>query len=396
MPLPIPPIARSASFIISAFIGFCFLIVFSSPASLAQSSGAENPDEAMTRFAEAWSNDDNEAIEALLADDVVLLDGDDVVVGRKSVVDWLGSRMGATGAFEFVPERAETDGTFAYQTGDWSLTRGEGAALGEHTFVFEQNGEAEWLLAAVHLQRDVINAEGSGNNAFATAFGIGLNQPVEDRISERGQIDYFEILVPESGVLDAVLEPVPPDQRLSVELFDAEQRQVAGGRAAGPGGRAVAAGPTEPGRYYLRVQSNRGSHTSEASYTLTATLDRTDTYEINDTFAQAAEIELGEAIVGTIRPLKPRNRRESDYYKLSVAQAGPYQFALDPVPPELRMTVAAYDATQKPIGGNNAGGVGQSLFFEADLPAGVVFIEVGTRLRGPESVEPYTLRITKK
>lgn len=364
------------------------------PIALAQSSGAENPAEVMVRFVEAWEADDAGSITALLDDDVILLDGNDVVTGRESVADWLGSRMSATGAFEFVPERSETNGSFAYQTGDWSLTRGEGATLGEHTVVFEQNGEAEWLLAAMHLQRDIINTEGNENAAFATAFGIGLGQPIQDRISERGQEDYFEILMPEPGVLDAVLEPVPSDQRLSILIFDEDQRQIAGGRAAGAGGRAAAAAAVEPGRYFLSVQA--GSRVSEEPYMLTASLDRTDSYEINDTFSQAAEVEISEPIVGTIRPLLPRNRREMDYYRLDVGQAGTYRVALDPVPPELRMTVAVFDATQQRIGGTNSGGIGQSVFFDVDLPTGPVYVEIGTRLGGGESAKPYSLRITRK
>jgi ketosteroid isomerase-like protein len=346
----------------------------------------------MVRFVEAWEADDAEAIAGLLADDVVFIDDDDVLTGHETVADWLGSRMGATGAFEFVSEHSETNGAYAYQTGDWSLTRGEGAALGEHTAVFERNGEAEWRLAALHLQRDVINAEGSGNNAFATAFGIGLGQPVQDRISERKQGDYFEILISESGVLDVVLEPVPSDQRLGLEAFDDKQQRIAHGAAADGGGRATGSARVEPGRYYVRVGSARDhAQTSDQPYTLTASLDRTDVYEINDSFAQAAEIEIGEPVVGTIRP------EDSDHYKLNVSSAGAYRLALDPAPPELEMFVAVFNETQQRIGFERAsGGLGSSVFLDADLPAGVVYVRVVPVRKGRESHAPYTLRITRK
>lgn len=386
---PYDSITRSINIPLLALL--CAIAALSVRPSFSQSTGVESPDAAMAQFAEAWSTDDAETLASLLDSDVVLIDGDDVVAGKEAVADWLGSRMEATGAFEIVPEQSEINGSFAYQTGDWSLTRGEGAALGEHTVVFEQNGEAEWRLAALHLQSDIVNAEGSGNNAFATAFGIGLDQPVQDRISERKQKDYFEILVSESGVLDIVLEPVPSDQRLGIEVFDDEQQRIAHGAAADGGGRATGSARVEPGRYYVRVGSARDhAQTSDQPYTLTASLDRTDIYEINDSFAQAAEIEIGQPVVGTIRP------EDRDHYKLNVSSAGSYRLALDPAPPELQMFVAVFDETQQRIGFKRAsGGLGSSVFLDADLSSGVVYVLVTPVRNGVESREPYTLRITQ-
>lgn len=358
------------------------------------SSSSAELDTLMAHFSQAWSSDDDSTLSALLTDDVVLITTDEVVSGHSNAMRWFRGRMEDAGKFAFVPEQSEANGRFAHAMGEWSLTRGEGATLGRHTFVFEQDADAGWQLTAMQLLRDPVNAEASGNNAFASAFGIELDQPVRDRISEAGQADYFVLLVPASGVLDAVLEPVPSDQRFTVTLYDEEQKEQGTKTAAAVGGRAAAMARVEPGRYYVRVHGGRrGAPTSDEPYTLTASLDRTDRFEINNSFAQAAEVSVSQEIVGTIR-----GANEVDFFRFDVTEPGTYTFALDPSPAALRLNLGVFDGQPQELGRRKrASGQGAGIFIDRDLSAGTYYVRINATIwRGEGDPEPYTLRVTRK
>lgn len=246
------------------------------------------------------------------------------------------------------------------------------------------------------------NEDDPSNNSFATAQDIAVASTVEGTISEGGEQDYYLVNLQQSGVLDAVLQTVPSDIRLNVGIFDEEQENIAEASAATIGGRAATAARVDAGVYYIRVFRPFGGTFGEASsdepYQLSISLDRTDVYEINDTFAQAAPVSLGMDIVGTFRPADSNGLfRDRDVYVFEAPQSTNLTFTLSSIPEDLRLSLQVFNEAQESIGART------SLFGEGtievspQLNAGTNYVLItrpGGGSFGPdESATPYTLRI---
>ena len=380
----------------TCFVAVCLGLALFPCMSTAQSTTSPDAqiDSLTAQFSRAWSDDDAR-LSDLLAEDVALIHDEEIVLGRDRVLQWLTTRKQSAKDFVFLADRPTLRERYASQSGEWSLSEtAGGASIGAHTFLFKQSDDGVWRFSVLSFQRDVLNVSDIDNHAFATAYGIGLNQPVEDRDTAQPGGDYFTVLIPRAGVFDAVVDPAPPGRIMTVVLYDEQQKQIASATGRTAGRRAAAMARIEPGRYYAFV-SGKGSGDADA-YTLKLTLDETDVYEINDSFAQAKDIDIGKRVTGAIRV-----ENDFDFYRITVDRQGLYEFALDPAPAALRMNLEVHNERQQFVDRRNGRARsrvnGQAVYLNLELDPGVYYVRTyAMSYRQQGHPDPYQLQVTRK
>ena len=115
---------------------------------------AQTADALMERFAEAWSQNDLDAVRQMLADDVVVVSNDTLHDGPDAVLARWEVLMAGTGEMTVTPIRSgETDGA-VYQIGRWQLEQNDTAFGGTHHATFRAMPDGAYRLITAHISTD--------------------------------------------------------------------------------------------------------------------------------------------------------------------------------------------------------------------------------------------------
>jgi len=178
------------------------------------------------------------------------------------------------------------------------------------------------------------------NSAFTNASGIDLNSRIHGRIYNAGDEDFFKFDIPEKGILYIKMYKVPQGLRPSIKIYDPS---IPGRIVSSKGGSANEKIILETefdklGLYYLLVRDWYGNVSLADSYSLNFNFIKTlDEYEPNETKETAGLIDFGKNYFATIAI-----KADSDFYKLSIPDAGKITVYLKDIPVNIRPYMKLY------------------------------------------------------
>lgn len=225
------------------------------------------------------------------------------------------------------------------------------------------------------------------NNSFRCADEIELGaavtgraRPSEDQPYDRA--DFYVFTLPSPGVIEVAVIPASTtgssDAGSRATLYNADQQKISSNGSGGAGRSLFLDVTADSGLYYLEVNRFRAN---QPPYELTVTLDTEDSFEINDTFAQAKAILLDEKVEAKMKPAL-----DKDFYVIEVAEAGNVEVAVDPVPATLSMKVEAFNERQRNVAypSRSGGAEGQSVFWSFEAPEpGKYYLQVNSNGQQP-------------
>jgi PKD repeat protein/pimeloyl-ACP methyl ester carboxylesterase len=286
----------------------------------------------------------------------------------------------------------------------FSVTSGEGL------FKFKYLPVGEYLLTALpgdiskniqinegeNIFNDTVNPaiyqdfqETEPNSAFTNAGGIGLNSRIHGRIYSAGDEDFFKFNVPEKGILYIKMYEVPQGLRPSIKIYDPS---IPGRIVSQKGGSAnekivLETEFDKPGIYYLLVRDWYGNISSLAGYSISFNFIKTlDEYEPNDTKEAATPLDFGKNYFATVSV-----KAESDFYKLSIPDAGKVTVYLKDMPINIRPYMKLYrDSGQVIDIKGGVAGEDVTMEFEAQNPSNY-YVQVYDRYNSESSFLRYWL-----
>lgn len=233
------------------------------------------------------------------------------------------------------------------------------------------------------------------NETFATATPLALSQVITGTLLAKGDKDYFRFYLDQPGVVDITVDPIPdlgPNARMYAYVYS-----TAGGsapvrqqyRVSGEVMK-MSAGPLDSGYHYLLLDGD-GNESPEA-YHLSIAYDTSDRYELNNSFAKAKPVPLGQNIRATLRA-----PGDEDYFKFTAVANQPVTLSI-PAVPAGGGTMSLYlyrepnsgDLVQSSYKGEN-----QALGFTTSehlLMGKTYYVRL---VSNGESAQQYTLRITQ-
>jgi len=178
------------------------------------------------------------------------------------------------------------------------------------------------------------------NSAFADANEINLDSRIHGRIYNAGDEDFFKFDIPEKGILYIKMYEVPQGLRPSIKIYDPS---ISGRIVSSKGGSSdekiiLETEFDKPGPYYLLVRDWYGNISSLASYSMNFNFIKTlDEYEPDETKEAARLIDFGKNYFATIAA-----KADSDFYKLSIPDAGKITVYLKDMPINIRPYMKLY------------------------------------------------------
>ena len=178
------------------------------------------------------------------------------------------------------------------------------------------------------------------NSAFTNASEINLNSRIHGKIYNAGDEDFFKFNITEKGVLYIKMYEVPQGLRPSIKIYDLS---IPGRIISSKGGSAneniiLETGFDKPGPYCLLVRDWYGNISSLSSYSMNFNFIKTqDEYEPNETKEAARLIDFGKNYFATIAA-----KADSDFYKLSIPDAGKITVYLKDMPINIRPYMKLY------------------------------------------------------
>ncbi|MBU1912662.1 MAG: alpha/beta fold hydrolase, partial [Candidatus Omnitrophica bacterium] len=178
------------------------------------------------------------------------------------------------------------------------------------------------------------------NGAFTNANEINLDSRIHGKIYNAGDEDFFKFNILERGILYIKMYEVPQGLRPSIKIYDPS---IPGRILSSKGGSAnekiiLETEFDKPGPYYLLVRDWYGNISSLSGYSLNFNFIKTqDEYEPNETKEAARLIDFGKNWFATIAA-----KADSDFYKLSIPDAGKITVYLTDMPANIRPYMKLY------------------------------------------------------
>jgi len=227
------------------------------------------------------------------------------------------------------------------------------------------------------------------NSDFTNASEINLDSRIHGKIYNAGDEDFFKFNIPEKGVLYIKMYEVPLGLRPSIKIYDPS---IPGRIVSQKGGSAnekiiLETEFDKPGPYYLLVRDWYGNISSLSDYSLNFNFIKTqDEYEPNETKEGARLIDFGKNYFATVAV-----KADSDFYKLSIPDAGKITVYLTDMPINIRPYVKLYKDSGQCI--DIKGGVAGedvTVEFEAANPSNY-YVQVYDRYNSESSLLRYKL-----
>lgn len=183
------------------------------------------------------------------------------------------------------------------------------------------------------------------NNSFVDAASIGFGQLVQAQIMDNGDLDYYQVSVGSSGVLNITLNGVPAGMNLRVTIFNNQQLELPSAFSSTESSLVLNKLVCEPGVYFILVEDvSFGVDESFDFYNLTVNFYTDDVYECNNTFADAASIELGQLVQAQIM-----DDNDLDYYKVTISTPGVFRINVTNAPSGMTLKADLYNSQQLPL-----------------------------------------------
>jgi Subtilase family len=164
------------------------------------------------------------------------------------------------------------------------------------------------------------------NNTFDTATTINLNSLTKGTMYGSDDVDYHKITTTETGVLELDLSAIPTGSYLNFTLYNSERVQIGQEVGINTGEAGQFRLLTAPGTFYMLVSLYTGARNTQL-YELRASLDTTDTNELNNTFDTATILPIGVTEQGTLY-----GTGDVDYYRIDVPTAQSLEVVLSSIP----------------------------------------------------------------
>ena len=227
------------------------------------------------------------------------------------------------------------------------------------------------------------------NSDFTNANGIDLNSRIHGKIYNAGDEDFFKFDILEKGVLHIKMYEVPHGLRPSIKIYDSS---VSGRIVSSKGGSAnekiiLETEFDKPGLYYLLARDWYGNVSLADGYSLNFNFIKTlDEYEPNETKEAAGLIDFGKNYFATIAV-----KADSDFYKLSIPDAGKITVYLKDMPNNIRPYMKLYrDSGQCIDIKGGASGEDVTMEFETSSPSNY-YIQAYDRYNSESSFLRYRL-----
>ena len=176
------------------------------------------------------------------------------------------------------------------------------------------------------------------NSAFTNASGIGLNSRIHGKIYIAGDEDFFKFNIVEKGILYIKIYEVPQGMRPSIKIYDTLGKVVSIKGGSANEKIILETEFDKPGLYYLLVRDWYGNISSPSNYSLYFNfIKNLDEYEPNDSKEAAKLIDFGKNYFATVAV-----KADSDFYKLSIPDAGKITIDLKDVPANIRPYMKLY------------------------------------------------------
>jgi hypothetical protein len=230
------------------------------------------------------------------------------------------------------------------------------------------------------------------NNGAAVASPLTPGGQILFNILPRTDTDWFRIEAATGGELAIAIDESPENLDLYYRVWDANHQVVRDWIAPYRQGGATEgfADLPRPGPYFIEVTDGNSDARSVTPATLSTLFTPiADTAEPNNTFGQAAPLQIGEPVLTNILP-----QGDADWYLLEAPSAGSFFVTADEVDPELDIAVRLWNAEATP--GNWAvpprkGGVTEAEF---SVPAaGLYRLEVSDSNNDARSRNPFRLLV---
>jgi hypothetical protein len=232
------------------------------------------------------------------------------------------------------------------------------------------------------------------NNSFDSGgTPIQLDVPLGDAyIFPAGDQDYYIFTVPGPGDITVQVTNVPASIDVQVNVANSSQQWLFGSdvNQGGYGENETATVYVDAGgTYWARVKA-QSSDSGSSPYTLRVThtaLTAIDPYERNDAVAEAKFVASGL----TIADSRIFRAGDVDFFKTSLAAAGPLSFLLSDLQPDMDGNLTVYDANGSQIASADRFYAGQAEFITlANVAAGDYYVRVAS---SGFSRRPYKLGV---
>ncbi|MCX5687305.1 MAG: alpha/beta fold hydrolase, partial [Candidatus Omnitrophica bacterium] len=231
--------------------------------------------------------------------------------------------------------------------------------------------------------------EMESNSAFTNANEIELNSRIHGKIYNAGDEDFFKFDILEKGILYIKMYEVPQGLRPSIKIYDLS---IPGRIVSSKGGSAnekiiLETEFDKPGLYCLLARDWYGNVSLADSYSLNFNFIKTlDAYEPNETKETASLVDFGENYFATIAV-----KADSDFYKLSIPDAGKITVYLKDMPSNIRPYMKLYrDSGQCIDIKGGMAGEDVAMEFETASPSNY-YIQVYDRYNSESSFLRYRL-----
>lgn len=226
------------------------------------------------------------------------------------------------------------------------------------------------------------------NNSFDSATPIQLGETVRASIFDVGDRDYYQINVPEAGVLVARLLNIPASRFYVVSLYNENQQLVenASGTATDP--VTLAELRCSPGVNYIVINESGNNASSPLQYELTLSFDNTDVYECNNTFDDAAPIQFEQPINASIY-----DNGDNDYYQVEVPNSGYLYASLTNIPDGRTYIVSIYNSNQERISSESGTDTNPATTGSLRCSGGTHYIVINESGNNSSSPDQYVLTV---
>ena len=226
------------------------------------------------------------------------------------------------------------------------------------------------------------------NNTFTDAAPIDIGDVISAQIYSVGDEDYYRLDVPHAGVFVADVTSVNENIDMGVELYDAGENRL--GRVTTSDGSPVRYTQLvcDPGTYYFRLYDAGSNNLSADPYQLTVAFDTLDAYECNNSFTDAAPIDIGEEISAQIYSIG-----DDDYYRLDVSRAGVFVADVSSINEEIDMAVELYDVGENRLGRVTASDGAPVNYTQLVCDPGTYYFRLYDSGSNNLSADPYQLTV---
>ena len=231
------------------------------------------------------------------------------------------------------------------------------------------------------------------NNTLSTASSIELNNTYRAQINSRGDVDYFKIEIPQSGILNINITDVPSNIEMLLTMFrsDGTELDKWWGWAGQP---IIFSQPIcKAGIYWIKLEDNKASSQSSSElYSFGIFLDSSDQNECNNDFSEASIIQFCNPIKGFINFEEDR-----DYYAFNATVGDSLSFELFDVPSFISPKIYIVNPSRTEILHERENGIGQPININFNISeTGLYYAVIEDVNQRWSSEEEYQFQILDK